>query len=96
MISYYKFTTKDPSNKLFFFIEQFNADKKKILIATQIGKKINFTTATIIKLFFKYPLMTYKVILGIHYQAIIIFFKGKKYYSRKKKPDDTISFEGML
>jgi len=46
--------------------------------------------------FFKNPLMTLRVIFGIHYQAMRIFFKGGKYYSRNKKPTDTISFEGRL
>ena len=32
----------------------------------------------------------------IHYEAMKIFFKGGKFYSRVKKPVDTISFEGKL
>ena len=96
MNCYYKFSTKIPSSKLSFLIEQFNSRGKKILLASQIGKKIDFTSATILKSFFKNPLMTFKVILGIHYQAMKIFFKGGKYYSRNKKLVDTISFEGKL
>jgi len=30
------------------------------------------------------------------FEAIIIVFKGGKYYARKKKPKDTISFEGSF
>ena len=41
-------------------------------------------------------MMTLKVILGIHYEALKILLKGGKYYSRDKKPNDTISFEGKL
>ena len=96
MNAYYKFSTLIPSNKLSLLIEQFNHDNKKILIASQSGNKISFTSATILKSFFKNPLMTFRVIFGIHYQALRIFFKGGKYYSRRKKPIDTISFEGQL
>ena len=69
---------------------------EKVLFASQIGKKTYFTSATILKSFFKNPLMTFRVFFGIHYQALRIFFKGGRYYSRRKKPIDTISFEGQL
>ena len=96
MNCYYKFSIKIPTNKLSFLIEQFNNKDEKILIASQYGKELTFTSATILKSFFQHPLMTFKVILGIHYQAMKIYFKGGKYYSRNKKPIDTISFEGQL
>ena len=96
MQGYYSFKTKIPSNNLSLLIEQFNEKKEKVLLASQIGKRTNLTSKTIIKSFFKNPLMTIRVIFGIHYQAVKIFFKGGKYYSRNKKPKDTISFEGQL
>ena len=96
MNCYYIFSTKIPSKKLSLLIEEFNTKDEKVLIASQIGKIENFTSATIMKSFFKYPLMTFRVIFGIHYQAIRIFFKGGKYYSRNKKPIDSISYEGQL
>ena len=93
---YYKFSIQTPSNKLSLLIEQFNAKGEKVFFASQIGKRTYFTSATILKSFFKNPLMTFKVIFGIHYQAFRILFKGGKYYSRNKKPIDSISFEGNL
>ena len=96
MDSYYKFSTRTPSDKLSLLIEQFNTKDEKVLFASQIGKRTYFTSATILKSFFINPLMTFRVIFGIHYQALRIFFKGGKYYSRRKKPIDTISFEGQL
>ena len=77
-------------------IEQFDNKNQKVLLASQIGKKIDFLPATIIKSFIYNPLMTFRVIFGIHYQAFRILFKGGKYYSRNKKPIDSISFEGNL
>jgi hypothetical protein len=96
MNCYYKFSTQIPTDKLSLLIEQFNNNDERILIASQIGEIIYFTSATIFKSFFKNPLMTFRVIFGIHYQAIRIFFKGGQYYSRNKKPTDTVSFEGQL
>tara|TARA_B100001540_G_C15579165_1_gene538717 strand:- start:488 stop:778 length:291 start_codon:yes stop_codon:yes gene_type:complete len=96
MNCYYKFSLKQPSKKLSLLIEQFDEQDNKILLASQIGKKINFLGATIIISFIKNPLMTFRVIFGIHYQAFKILLKGGKYYSRNKKPTDSISFEGNL
>ena len=96
MNSYYKFSTQPPSDKLSLLIEQFNIKDEKVLAASQIGKRTYFTSATILKSFFKNPLMTFRVFFGIHYQALKIFFKGGKYYAHKKKPIDTISFEGQI
>tara|TARA_Y100000590_G_C15746547_1_gene1022260 strand:+ start:6766 stop:7548 length:783 start_codon:yes stop_codon:yes gene_type:complete len=92
----YKFFTSIPSKELSIFIEQYNNKGKKIFFASQKGKKINLSSATILISFIKHPMMTLKVILGIHYEALKIFLKGGKYYSRDKKPNDTISFEGKL
>ena len=96
MNTYYKFSIKIPLERLVILIEQFNKKNEKILVATQIGKRQNFSSATILKSFIGNPLMTFKVIFAIHYQAIKIIFKGGKYYSRKKKILDSISFEGKL
>ena len=95
MNCYYKFITKVPSKNLFIFIEQYN-NKQKIFFASQIGKRIKITSSILFKSFFQYPLMSIKIILGIHYEAFRIFLKGGKYYSRKKKPVDTFSYEGKL
>ena len=92
----FKFSIQTPSNKLSLLIEQFNTKGEKVFFASQIGKRTYFTSATILKSFFTNPLMTFRVIFGIHYQALKIFFKGGKYYSRSKKPIATISFEGKL
>ena len=96
MKSNYKFSVKIPSNNLSLIIEQYNGKNEKILLASQIGKRTNFSSATIMKSFFGNPLMTFRVFFGIHLQAMKIIFKGGKYYSRNKKPLDTISYEGQI
>ena len=40
------------------------------------------------------PLFGFKVMAGILYEALKIIYKGGKYYGRKKKLNDTVSFEG--
>ena len=92
----YQFCTSIPSEKIKIIIEQFNTENKKILLASQIGKKICFTSKNLISYLFKNPLIPIKVIFTIHYQALKILFKGGKYLSRVKKDKDSISFEGRL
>ena len=96
MNCYYKFLTKIPKDQLSLLIEQFDENDKKILIASQVGKKIDFSSFTLIKFFFIYPLLTIKIIFSIHYQAINILFKGGKRHIHLKKNKDTLSFEGKL
>ena len=92
----YNFRTKIPDNKVSVFIEVFDNSKNKILFASQSGKKIKFTSFSLIKYILFNPLIMYKVIFFILYQSVVIMFKGGKYYSRNKKPIDTISYEGQL
>lgn len=92
----YKFTNLLPHNKMSIIIDLFNKDKKKILTASQYGKKISLNSFTLSKQLIINPFVTLKIIFAILYEAFFIFFKGGKYYSRKKKTIDTISFEGKL
>ena len=47
-----------------------------------------------LKFLYYNPLLGFKVMAGILYEALKIIYKGGKYYARKKKPNDTVSFEG--
>ena len=42
------------------------------------------------------PLLGFKVMSAILFEAIRIIFKGGEYYAREKKTKDTISFEGSF
>ena len=42
------------------------------------------------------PLLGFKVMIGILYEALKIIYKGGKYYARNKKPNDTITLEGIF
>ena len=93
---YYKFYVRNPKNSLSVIIKQFLPNNSKILIATQNGKRAEFNSFNILRLFIFYPLLTFKIIYSIHWQAIKIWLKGGRYYSRKPKIVDTKSYEGDL
>ena len=72
----------------------FDKNNNKILTASQYGKFIDLNLKNMIKFISYNPLLGFKVMIGILYEAFKIVIKGGKFYARKKKPNDTISFEG--
>jgi uncharacterized protein len=92
MDTYYDFKLLNPNKKLFVSIKQ--SDKKgTILSAVQQGEKKQFNFKQLTANFFKYPLMTLKIILAIHFEAFFLWKKGALYRSRNKKIKNNLSFE---
>ena len=92
MSTYYNFKMLNPNKKLFVSITQ--SDKKGIvLIAIQKGERKQFNLRQLILNFFNYPLMTLKIISGIHFEAFLLWKKGAIYRSRNKKIKNKLSFE---
>lgn len=57
-----------------------------ILAATFTGERQSLTSAAIVKACASMPLMTLKVVAGIHWEAMKLWFKGIEFYSRPQKP----------
>ena len=96
MEAYYKFFNKMFEDKININIDLFDKNDRKVLTASQYGKFIEFNSKNMFKFLSYNPLLGFKVMVGILYEAIKIISKGGKYYARKKKPNDTISFEGSF
>ncbi|MFL2543779.1 MAG: DUF1365 domain-containing protein [Alphaproteobacteria bacterium] len=92
----YLFTNKLTNDYINIIIDLYDNNNKKILMASQSGKFIDFKVSKLLKYNLLNPLFGFKIMSAILLEAIIIFFKGGKYYARKKKPKDTISFEGSF
>lgn len=92
----YKFKNTIPKDKIAIIIDLFDENNKKILSASQYGNKISLSSISFLKQLIYNPFLTFKVIFGILYESVFIYIKGGKYYSRKKKIIDSISFEGKL
>ena len=94
MEAYYKFFNKMFKDQININIDLFDKNNNKVLTASQHGNFIEFNSKNMFKFISYNPLFGFKVMAGILYEAIKIISKGGKYYARKKKPNDTISFEG--
>ena len=92
METYYNFKLLNPDEKLFVFIKQTDV-KGTILTASQTGdkKELNFKQLAIN--FFKYPLMTLKIIGSIHFEALLLWKKGAIYRKRDTKLKNNLSYE---
>ena len=92
MNTYYNFKLLNPNKKLSVFIKQTD-DKGAILTAAQVGDKKEFSFKQLLINFFKYPLMTIKIISSIHYEAFFLWKKGAVYRKRDTKILNNLSYE---
>jgi uncharacterized protein len=92
MDTYYDFKLLYPNKKLFVSIKQTDKDGD-VLTAIQTGEKKDFNFKQFVINFIKYPLMTFKVMGAIHFEALLLWRKGAIYRSRKKKIKNNISYE---
>lgn len=79
----YHFRVKPPVNEISFRILETDA-KGPILAASFFGKRLPFSTASLLKTIGQTCGLTWKVTAGIHYEAAILWFKGLKIRPRLK------------
>jgi uncharacterized protein len=62
-----------------------------VLTATQAQSRVELTDAALIKAFFTHPLLTLKVIVGIHIEALVLWVKGMRLQVRPPPPDQPVT-----
>jgi len=92
MKTFYNFRLLKPKNILNIFIKQSDAEGT-LLTACQIGRKIEMSSKNLFFQFVTHPLMSFKVILAIHFEAFRLWVKGVKHVKRKIKMKNNISIE---
>ena len=88
----YFFRILRPSEKISVVIDQYQFNEK-ILFASQDGKRVDFNSKELLKSYIKHPLMTFKIISAIHFEAFKLWVKGIKFIKKKFKIKNNISFE---
>lgn len=86
----YKFRFLEPEEKLDFAIHQFQP-AGKILTATWEGERTDLTDKNLLKTFITHPLLTLKIIGGIHWEALKLWIKGAKYIRKPEPPAEDMS-----
>ena len=88
----YFFRVLNPAEKLSVIIDQHDKDGK-ILFASQDGIRSDLTSKNLMNSYLKHPLMTFKIILAIHFEAFKLWAKGIKFVMKKFKIKNNITFE---
>ena len=88
----YFFRLLKPGDKISVIIDQYD-NNDKILYASQDGVRTDFNTKYLIKSYLKHPIMTFKIILAIHYEAFKLWTKGIKLIKKKVKIKNNITIE---
>lgn len=86
----YRFSIDKPDDKLRIVINEFE-DDELMLVAVQSGKRHPIKTSSLLRSFFMIPLMTFKIMLMIHWQALKIWVKGGKFHRKPKSPIEQVS-----
>ncbi len=88
----YFFRILNPGENLSVKIDQYDKEGK-ILFASQDGKRFDLTSENLMNSYLKHPLMTFKIISAIHFEAFKLWIKGIKYVKKKLKIKNNITVE---
>ena len=92
MKTFYNFRLLKPGKIINVFIKQSDIEGT-LLIACQAGKQLELNSKNLFIQFLKHPLMSFKVILAIHFEAFRLWTKGIKHVKKKIKIKNNLSLE---
>jgi uncharacterized protein len=92
MKTFYNFRLSKPKNNISVLIKQSDVSGL-LLIAHQTGKRIKLNSYNLLVQFLKHPLMSFKVIAAIHFEAFRLWIKGIKLVKKNIKIKNNLSLE---
>jgi DUF1365 family protein len=87
----YEFSFNINNEKFGAWIDYFDASGQKTLITSLTGDFSDLTAASLNSAFWKYPLVTIKAVILIHWQAVKIIAKGIKHIKRPQQKAQRVS-----
>lgn len=69
----------------------YSTEEGKTISTSIASKREPFTDKNIFKYFCRYPLMTFRIMVLIHYHALRLWLKKVPYYSKPIKPDANVT-----
>jgi len=88
----YFFRLLKPGNKISVIIDVQDSEGK-ILYASQEGVKSELNNNNLFKSYLKHPLMTFKIIIVIYFEAFKLWIQGIKFIKKKLKIKNNITIE---
>jgi DUF1365 family protein len=81
----YRFRVQPPGARVALAIESSDA-QGPVLFASLAGERRALTDAALLRAFLSFPLMTLKVVAGIHWEALLLWIKGMRLRPRPPAP----------
>jgi DUF1365 family protein len=91
----YAFTLRPPKDRFSVSID-YKGSEGDLLTATMTGSRRPLADAGLARVFLSHPLLTLKVIVGIHWQALRLLAKGARYRPVPKPPSQDVTVESTL
>ncbi len=91
----YSFTLRPPGDRFSVSIDYATSDED-LLTATMVGGRRALGDGSLARAFFTHPLLTMKVIGGIHWQALRLLVKGARYRPVPDEPEQQVTVESTL
>jgi DUF1365 family protein len=93
MAATYRFRLDEPGERLAIRIDQEDAEGRGF-VATHTARRAPLRDSTLLRACFAYPLMTLKVIGGIHWEALHLWRKGARLRPRPAPPPGDVTVAG--
>ena len=90
--STYNFKILKPGKNLSVIIDQRDS-QGKLLFASQDGQKVQLNSKNLIISYLKHPLMTFKIISAIHFEALRLWLKSIRFIKKVLKIKNNVSYE---
>jgi len=88
----YRVRISQPGERLSVSIV-YEVSDEKVFTATLAGRRLPLTAKTLLGATIRYPLVTFKIMGAIHWEAAKLWLKGAKYRNRPAAPVETVSFQ---
>jgi DUF1365 family protein len=85
LVGRYRFTLSEPAEKLRVLIHE-TREGQPILDATLAGERRALSDGNVLKQVLLMPLMTLKVVAGIHWEALKIWLRGARFHGKPAPP----------
>jgi DUF1365 family protein len=86
----YAFRVTEPGDRQATVIRQ-HVDAGEILVASQVGRRAELTDRNLLRALAGHPLMTFKVIAAIHWQALKLWRRGARFHTSPAPPETAVT-----
>jgi DUF1365 family protein len=87
----YHFRLLRPAGRFSLAIRESDADGT-LFTASFVGENRNFTEGALLRAFLRFPLLTLKIVAGIHWEALKLWWKGVPLKPRPERRADRVTY----